>query len=302
MLPPPTGSPPPGGGEAPRLVADPGEWRDLLDAQRAAGRTVALVPTMGALHAGHLSLLRRAAAQRDVVAMTDYVNPLQFGAGEDLDAYPRDVDNDCRLAGAAGAHLVFAPSPAQMWPHPPATTVRPGELGARLEGSWRPGHFEGVATVVTKLLAMAGRCSAYFGEKDWQQLVIVRRVVGDLSLPADIVACPTVRETDGLALSSRNAYLTADERHAAPALYYALLAGRRLVEEGEEDPVQVRKAMEVSLASEPRYRADYLEVADPDDLTVPERIDGEVRLLGAARIGAARLIDNIPATSPHGGD
>jgi pantoate--beta-alanine ligase len=282
-----------------RLVTDPADWRRALDEQRAQGRTVGLVPTMGAVHAGHLSLIRRAAAQCDVVAMTDYVNPLQFGPAEDLDAYPRDVDGDCRLAAAAGAHLVFAPSPAQMWATPPATTVHPGPPADELEGRFRPGHFDGVATIVTKLLALSGPCWAYFGEKDWQQLVVVRRLVSDLSLPAAVVGCPTVRHEDGLALSSRNSYLTGEERDAAPRLYYALLAGRRAVERGEDDPRTVQKVMAEAVAAEPRFRVDYLEVADPELLTTPPRLAGDLRLLGAARIGATRLIDNIGATSPH---
>lgn len=284
-----------------RLISEPAEWRDALDAERSAGKTVALVPTMGALHAGHLSLLRRAAAQRDVVAMTDYINPLQFGDGEDLHSYPRDIEGDCRVAGEAGAHLVFAPSPEQMWPQHPGTLVDPCDLAGVLEGKSRPGHFRGVATIVTKLLSLAGACWAYFGEKDWQQLCIVRRLVRDLSLPVEIVACPTVRDTDGLALSSRNAYLSKQERAAAPALYYALLAGRRAVEAGEDDPEAVGLAMAEAIAREPRFEVDYLQVADPQQLTTPKAITGEVRLLGAARIGRARLIDNIPAAPPLGG-
>jgi len=282
-----------------RLVTDPAEWRQVLDAEREGGRTVGLVPTMGALHGGHLSLLRAAAAQRDVVAMTDYVNPLQFGPGEDLAAYPRDLERDCQVAAGVGADLVFAPDPQDMFPVPPATTVHPEGPALPLEGTWRPGHFDGVATIVTKLLALSGPCWAYFGEKDWQQLVVVRRLVEDLSLPAGVVACPVVRESDGLALSSRNAYLTAPQREAAPTLYYALLAGRRAVEEGEEDPAAVRRAMADTLGRQPLFRPDYLEVADPETLLVPSRLAGDLRLLGAARIGTTRLIDNIPAASPH---
>jgi pantoate--beta-alanine ligase len=282
-----------------RLVTDPAEWRRVLDAERSEGRTVGLVPTMGALHGGHISLLRAAAAQRDVVAMTDYVNPLQFGAGEDFHGYPRDIQRDCRVAAGAGAHLVFAPRPEDMFPVPPATTVHPQGAALPLEGAARPGHFDGVATIVTKLLALSGPCWAYFGEKDWQQLVVVRRLVADLSLAAGVVACPVVRDTDGLALSSRNAYLSPAQREAAPALYYALLAGRRVVEEGQDDPAAVRRAMAGALARQPLFEPDYLEVAAPETLTTPSRLAGDLRLLGAARIGTTRLIDNIPAASPH---
>ena len=184
-----------------------------------------LVPTMGALHAGHLSLIRRAAADCDVVAVTDYVNPLQFGPAEDLGAYPRRLDEDCRLAAGAGADLLFAPTPDDMWPDPPRTSVRVAGLTERMEGRSRPGHFDGVATIVAKLFALSGPCRAYFGEKDFQQLAVIRRLARDLSLPVEIIGCPTVRDPDGLALSSRNAYLDAAERAAAPCLYYGLAGG-----------------------------------------------------------------------------
>ncbi len=287
------------------LITDPAGWRRALDEVRSSGRNVGLVPTMGALHAGHLSLVRRAAAERDVVAVTDYVNPLQFSPSEDLVAYPRHVDRDAALAGDAGARLVFAPTPERLWPEPAAATITLRGIGDRLEGLSRPGHFGGVAVIVTKLFSLSGPCRAYFGEKDWQQTVVVRRVVSDLSLPVEVVGCPTVRDPDGLALSTRNAYLTEEERAVAPTLYYALLAGRRLVESGETDPGAVGAAMAGVLGREPRFTLDYLEVAAPHDLSPLRRIAGEVRLLGAARLGRARLIDNIPATSSHpptGGD
>ena len=281
------------------IITEPDRWRQALDKCRAGGRRVGLVPTMGALHAGHLSLIRRAAAECDVVAVTDYVNPLQFAPTDDLAAYPRDVERDCALAGDAGAHLVFAPTPAQMWPAPASTTIHLIGISDRLEGVSRPGHFDGVAMIVAKLFALSGASRAFFGEKDWQQVAVVRRLVSDLSLPVEVVGCPTVRDPDGLALSSRNAYLTAEQRAVAPTLYYALLAGRRLVEDGEERPDAVRAAMARTLGGEPRFTLDYLEVADPVELTVPIRIAGDLRLLGAARLGSARLIDNIAATSPH---
>ncbi len=190
------------------LVEQAAAWRKTLDAARANGRQVGLVPTMGALHAGHLSLIRRAAAECDVVAVTDYVNPLQFGPSEDLTSYPRDLGRDCDLASEAGAHIVFAPTTEELWPRPPTTTVRVEGLSENLEGASRPGHFDGVATIVTKLFSLAGPCWAYFGEKDYQQLVVIRRMVADLSLPVEVIGCPTVRDPDGLALSSRNGYLT----------------------------------------------------------------------------------------------
>ncbi|HEX6393325.1 MAG TPA: pantoate--beta-alanine ligase [Acidimicrobiales bacterium] len=281
------------------LIEKAADWRTRLDACRGKGQQVGLVPTMGALHAGHMSLIRRAAAECDVVGVTDYVNPLQFGAGEDLAAYPRDIQRDCELAEEAGAALVFAPSVEEMWPEPPATTVTVEGFTEGLEGASRPGHFNGVTTIVAKLFSLTGSCFAYFGEKDFQQLVVVRRMVTDLSLPVDIVACPTVRETDGLALSSRNAYLSAAEREAAPHLFYALLAGKRAVEgDGLDDPDLVEKSMAESLQRQPLFQLDYAAVADPETLERPARITGEVRLLMAARIGRARLIDNVPATPP----
>ncbi|MGH9115448.1 MAG: pantoate--beta-alanine ligase, partial [Acidimicrobiales bacterium] len=268
------------------LIREPREWRAALDGRRAAGEQVGLVPTMGALHAGHMSLIRKAAAECDAVAMTDYVNPLQFGPAEDLAGYPRDLNRDCELAAEAGAHLVFAPSTEQLWPRPPATTVRVEELTGTMEGASRPGHFDGVATIVAKLFALAGPCRAYFGEKDFQQLAVVRRMAADLSLLIDVIGCPTVRDPDGLALSSRNSYLTAEERRVAPQLYYALLAGKRAIEdEGVVGPGLVVKAMESSLAAHPAFRLDYAEVARPDDLARPDVVRGDVRLLVAARLG-----------------
>ncbi len=248
-------------------VLDRGDQlRKELDAARAAGRTVGLVPTMGALHEGHASLIRRSAAECDVTAVTVFVNPLQFGAGEDLAAYPRDLDADVAVAGGEGAALVFAPSVEEMYPGPPSVTVHVAGEDV-LEGAARPGHFDGVATVVAKLFNLAGPCRAYFGEKDWQQLRVVRRLVADLCFPVDVVACPTVREADGLACSSRNVRLSADERRAATVLYRALTA------------YPARDMADV-VAEEPLATLDYAEVVGD-------------RLLIAARIGDVRLIDNL---------
>ena len=282
------------------LVEHAAAWRSRLDSCRAKGQQVGLVPTMGALHGGHMSLIRRAAAECDVVTVTDYVNPLQFGAGEDLASYPRDLQRDCELAAEAGAASVFAPAPEEMWPEPPSTTVAvAGALTDTLEGASRPGHFAGVTTIVAKLFSLAGPCVAYFGEKDFQQLAVVRRMVQDLAIPVDVVSCPTVREVDGLAMSSRNAYLTPAEREAAPQLYYALLAGKRAIEDdGVDDPGLAQKAMAESVSTQPLFELDYAAVVDPETLRQPNRISSEVRLLIAARIGRARLIDNVPATPP----
>jgi pantoate--beta-alanine ligase len=249
-------------------VLDRGDQlRKETDAARAAGRTVGLVPTMGALHAGHASLIRRSASECDLTAVTVFVNPLQFGPGEDLATYPRTLDADVEAAAAAGAGMLFAPSVEEMYPDgAPAVTVHVAGEDV-LEGAARPGHFDGVATVVAKLFNLAGPCRAYFGEKDWQQLRVVRRMVADLSFPVEVVACPTVREPDGLALSSRNAGLSPEERRAAGVLYRALTSypGRRMAD---------------VVATEPLATLDYA-VADGD------------RLLIAARIGGVRLIDNL---------
>jgi pantoate--beta-alanine ligase len=281
------------------VITRPAHWREVLDAHRSSGRRVGLVPTMGALHAGHMSLVRRAAGDCDIVAVTDYVNPLQFAPTDDLAAYPRDLDRDAELAREAGAHLVFAPTPEELWPDERRTTVHVEGLTDRLEGAHRPGHFDGVTTIVAKLMGLTGACWAYFGEKDFQQLAIIRKMVADLDLPVEVMGLKTVRDSDGLALSSRNAYLDDEERAIAPNLYYALLAGKRAVEDDAvADPDKVERIMAESLHRHPQFALDYAAVADPDDLSRPATLRAEVRLLIAARLGRARLIDNVAATPP----
>ena len=272
--------------------------RARLDAERAAGRTVGLVPTMGALHEGHLSLVDAAAAECDVVALTIFVNPLQFAAGEDLDAYPRPLSRDLELAEGAGTTVAFTPSTDEMYPRPTATSVHVEGLTATMEGASRPTHFDGVTTVVTKLFNVAGPCRAYFGEKDYQQLAIVSRMAEDLSFPVEVVGCPTTRHDDGLALSSRNAYLTAPEREAAPVLHRALGAGAAMVAAGESDADAVRAEMARIIEEAPLGELDYVEVADPRTLAAVTRCDRPVRLFGAVRFGRARLIDNVAAGAP----
>jgi pantoate--beta-alanine ligase len=272
------------------------EVRAHLDAARAAGSTVGFVPTMGYLHDGHGSLLRRAREDSDVVIVSIFVNPLQFAPNEDLDAYPRDLSGDTALAEANGTDLVFAPSTAEMYPQAVLTTVTVREVSAPLEGRTRPTHFDGVATVVAKLFSIVGPCSAYFGEKDFQQLAVVRRLVADLSLPVDVVGCGTVREPDGLAMSSRNAYLSPEERAAAPVVHRALQAGLAVIEGGSRDPAEVRAAMAGLIDAEPLADLDYAEVVDAATFSTPDPLDGTLRLLVAARFGGARLIDNVGAT------
>jgi pantoate--beta-alanine ligase len=279
-----------------REVATIADLRGALDAERAAGRRVGFVPTMGYLHDGHASLMRRARAETDVVAASIFVNPLQFGAGEDLDAYPRDLDRDRSLCAAAGVDVLFVPDVAEMYPAPVLTTVSVAGVSETLEGASRPTHFAGVATVVAKLFAIVGPCRAYFGAKDYQQVAVVRRMAWDLSLPVEVVDCPTLREPDGLAMSSRNVYLSPDEREAAPVVYRALRAGAAAIAAGDRDPAAVRDLMAAIIEAEPLAGLDYAEVVDADSFTVPEPLAGNLRLLAAVRFGRARLIDNVGVT------
>ena len=267
--------------------------RARLSGDRAAGRSVGLVPTMGFLHAGHCSLIERARAGCDVVVVSIFVNPLQFNPGEDFDDYPRDLDRDLEMCADAGADIVFAPDSSEMYPEPAATTVRLGTLADVLCGASRAGHFDGVATVVAKLFSIVGECSAYFGEKDFQQLTIVRRMAADLSLPVRVVGCPTVREPDGLALSSRNAYLSEAERSQAPVLRRALVAGAALVQAGETSGAVVEAEMAAVIATAPLAQIDYTAAVPASTLISDGPLRDEVRLLVAVRFGKARLIDNI---------
>jgi pantoate--beta-alanine ligase len=271
--------------------------RQRLDAVRRDGGIVGLVPTMGFLHAGHRSLMDRSVADCDVTFVTIFVNPLQFGPTEDLDAYPRDLDRDLDMCRAAGVDLVLDPSVDEMYPHglPALTTVTVHEISAHMEGVSRPAHFAGVATVVAKLFNIAGPCRAYFGEKDYQQLAVVRRLTSELSFPVTVAGCPTVREPDGLALSSRNVYLSPDERAAAPILHRALVLGREAIGAGETSAEAVRALLRSTIEREPLADLDYAEVVDAETLQPVEPLAGEVRLLVACRFGKARLIDNIGA-------
>ncbi len=279
-----------------RVVTTIAETRGRLDGARGEGRTVGLVPTMGSLHAGHLSLVERSAAEHDVTVVTVFVNPLQFGPSEDFAAYPRDLDRDVDLAERSGADLVFAPPLEEMYPRPMLTAVSVGAMAESLEGAARPGHFDGVATVVAKLFSIVGSSHAYFGQKDYQQLQVVTRLASDLSLPITVVPCPTVREPDGLALSSRNAYLGPEERAAAPVLQRALRAGAAAIErDGVRDGAEVRRLMTETIESEPRAALEYAEVVSASTLQPVDPLAGELRLLTAARFGRARLIDNVGA-------
>ncbi|AUX39758.1 pantoate--beta-alanine ligase [Sorangium cellulosum] len=277
------------------LWRQPNELRRACERARAAGRRVGLVPTMGALHQGHLALIAEAKRSADFIAVTVFVNPTQFGAGEDLARYPRTLERDldgCAEAGAAG---VFAPEVAAMYPPGDETRVRVGATAAPLCGAHRPGHFEGVATVVAKLFALAGPCVAVFGRKDYQQLQVIRRMTADLFLPVELVGMKTVREPDGLAMSSRNAYLSPEQRSAARAIPLALTEACRAFARGERrakallEPARARLATVAS-------SIDYVDLADPETLAIQSEgaAVGERALLAVAvRLGTARLIDNV---------
>jgi pantoate--beta-alanine ligase len=283
-----------------RVIRTAAETSAELESVRAGRISVGLVPTMGALHSGHRALLERASAECGFVAATIFVNPLQFNDPADLEAYPRTLEADLEVLDAAGTDLVFVPEPAELYPDDPSSpsvTVHVDELTEMLEGAQRPGHFDGVATVVSKLFAIAGRCRGYFGEKDFQQLAIVRRLARDMRFPVDVVGCETVREPDGLAISSRNTRLSGSERAGAAVIYRALLGAASAVEEGEDRPEALTKMMLEILATEPGVSAEYAVAVDPRSLTEPRVLDGEVRLLVAARVGPVRLIDNLGAVA-----
>jgi pantoate--beta-alanine ligase len=276
------------------VIRDIATARKVCDAARSAGRIVGFVPTMGAFHDGHASLMRRARDERDHVIVSIFVNPLQFGRGEDLSRYPRDEDRDLSIAGELGLDVLFAPSVEEMYPAwPPEVTVDPGPLGNRLEGAARPGHFRGVATVVAKLFDVVGPSTAYFGEKDAQQLAVIRRLVRDLSLPVEVEGCPTVREPDGLATSSRNVYLSPEQREAAGCLFLALSEAAQMARGGERDTATLVAAMAREIGATPEARIDYATVVDDETFEEVSTIGGPARALVAARFAETRLIDNL---------
>jgi pantoate--beta-alanine ligase len=279
------------------------ELRVACERARGEGRTIGLVPTMGFLHEGHRSLMRAARDAGDFVVVTIFVNPLQFGAGEDLERYPRDLARDFEQCREEGVDCVFTPSASEMYPNgAPLTTVHVERLTAHLCGRARPTHFDGVTTVVAKLFAIAGPCRAYFGRKDAQQLAIITRMATDLNFPVEVVGCPLVREPDGLAMSSRNAYLTAEQRDAARVLSRALTAATEAVRKGERGAAAIVALVEEMVATEPLVHLEYAEVRDATELTAVDRIDGCVLVALAARVGSTRLIDNIELTVGTGAE
>ena len=270
--------------------------RDLARGWHVEGRSIGLVPTMGALHEGHMSLVSRACQENAKVVVSIFVNPIQFGPQEDLQRYPRSPERDQELLRQAGVDAIYKPSAATMYPQSATTRVAVGAVSAPLEGAARPGHFEGVATVVAKLFNATQADRAYFGQKDAQQVAVVRRLAADLDTGVEIRVCPTVREPDGLALSSRNAYLDPQERQAATCLSRALRLAAEAYARGEHDPARLRARLREVLEAEPMAAVDYAEVVDPDTFSTP----GTLAVL-AVRIGKTRLIDNHDLALPYSG-
>ncbi|MCO6453629.1 MAG: pantoate--beta-alanine ligase [Caldilineales bacterium] len=267
---------------------------DMQGLRRELSGNIGLVPTMGFLHKGHISLAKRARAENDLVIATIFVNPTQFGPNEDLAAYPRDLPRDLSLLENAGVDFVFVPTPDELYPPGFQTWVELDDLPQRLEGAHRPGHFRGVATIVTKLFNLTRPTRAYFGQKDAQQAVVIRRFTRDLNFDIDIVICPTVREPDGLAMSSRNIYLNPKERQAATVLFRALSTAQAAFSDGERDADRLRTMMQGILATEPLARPDYVSLADAETLAeLSGQIEGRALASMAVRVGPARLIDNM---------
>ncbi|HUI43732.1 MAG TPA: pantoate--beta-alanine ligase [Terriglobia bacterium] len=276
-----------------RIVSSIGEMRTDARRLRRQGRVVGLVPTMGALHEGHLSLVRRAQSECDALVVSIFVNPLQFGPAEDYARYPKSLDRDLELLRPFGVEIVFAPEAAEMYPRGFGTHVEPGPVAEPLEGSARPAHFCGVATVVLKLLNLVEPEAAYFGQKDFQQVMVIRRMVEDLNVGTRIAVCPIVREPDGLALSSRNTYLNPEHRRAAPALYRSLRRAQELFETGEHCAATLLAEMRAVLESEPLAKPEYAAIVDPATMEAVDRVEPGMVALVASRVGAARLIDNL---------
>ena len=279
----------------PPLVSSVSEIRQRLNQVRSAGRRIGLVPTMGALHAGHAANIERARSECDFVVVSIFVNPLQFGPSEDYQRYPRPLEKDAALCAENGVDLIFAPETSDMYASPQITFAEVTRITDHICGAFRPGHFRGVATVVLKLFHIVQPDFAYFGEKDYQQLCVIRRMVDDFNLRLSIVPVPTYREPDGLAMSSRNIYLSPAERAAAPALYRALTLARERIASGESDVTTIKAAATSVLGAEPLIRIQYFEIVDPIEVQPVAKVSGPVRIAAAIFIGKTRLIDNVAA-------
>jgi pantoate--beta-alanine ligase len=281
-----------------RICYTPAEMNATCRELREYGRTLGLVPTLGALHEGHMSLVRAAKSASGIVAVSIFVNPTQFGPNEDYTAYPRTFQDDCQMLDQAGVDLVFAPTPEAMYPTGNTTFVDPGEIGSRLDGASRPGHFRGVATIVTRLFSIAQPDRAYFGQKDAAQVAVLRHVVRDLNLPVEILVCPIVRESDGLAMSSRNRYLTPAERKRSLVLSQALGTAAELARSGERSAEALCDSMRKLFPRDDHLRLDYAAVVDPDTLLPLDDISNGALVAIAAWVGTTRLIDNL-LLPPH---
>ncbi len=276
-----------------KIITTVEELRPIIKGWKREGLTVGLVPTMGYLHDGHKSLIVKAVAENDKVVVSDFVNPTQFGANEDLSSYPRDIERDAALCEAAGADIIFHPEPEEMYYPDKCTFVDMDKLTKGLCGKTRPVHFSGVCTVVSKLFNIVTPDRAYFGQKDAQQLAVIKRMVRDLNFDITVVGCPIVREADGLALSSRNTYLSDTERKAALILNKSLTLGKEMIEAGEKDAAKVREAIIKNMETEPLAKVDYVEIVDNENLEPVQTIDVPCLVATAVYIGKTRLIDNF---------
>ncbi len=275
------------------VTRTPAEVKEVIKEWKKQGYSIGLVPTMGYLHEGHGSLIKKAVEDNDKVMVSVFVNPIQFGPNEDLETYPRDFDADLKMIESLGADMVFHPEPSDMYASDFSTTVSVAGVSENLCGAKRPGHFNGVCTVVTKLFNLSEADRAYFGQKDAQQLAVVRRMVRDLNVNIKIVGCPIIREDDGLAKSSRNTYLSSEERQAATVLNKALIAGKQMVEEGEKSALAVKTRIEDIISKEPHAKIDYVEITDWNSIEPVDIIDGSILCAIAVYIGNTRLIDNF---------
>jgi pantoate--beta-alanine ligase len=276
-----------------KIISTISEMRSLAESLRREGKTIGFAPTMGFLHEGHLSLMRTARQECDIAVASIFVNPTQFGPNEDLDRYPRDTEGDRKKCESAGVDILFIPTAAEMYPEKTTVFVTVEGISNILEGAIRPGHFRGVATVVAKLFNIVKPHKAYFGQKDFQQCAVIKRVVEGLNMDVEVMALPTVRDTDGLAMSSRNSYLNRDERRAAAILFRALAAARDLFEAGAVEPEKLKNKTRAVIQGEPGVIIDYVEIADPESLLPPTIASRGTVLLAAVRIGRTRLIDNL---------
>ncbi|MGB1787537.1 MAG: pantoate--beta-alanine ligase [Acidimicrobiales bacterium] len=277
------------------ILTETKHLQNRLDDLRNSRMSIGLVPTMGYLHDGHLSLIRKARSENDAVVTTIFVNPLQFAETEDLDTYPTDIEKDTFLASEAGTDLLFTPTNEEMFCDDVLTTVSVQEISTVLEGASRPTHFSGVATIVAKLFNIVGVCSAYFGEKDWQQIQVIKRMAQDLSYRVEIKGCPIIREKDGLAMSSRNVYLTNEQRKQASHIPESLLKAHEKIKDGERQSSVIKGIISERLDRSSVIDIDYVELVNGENLSITDQIDEETRVLVAVRIGAARLIDNMNA-------